>query len=449
MSAHPIRVLLVEDNPGDARLVELALAESPNEAFDVSTMNRLSHALDSLSRTQYDVVLLDLTLPDCPPHATVEHVAAAAPLLPIVVLTGYEDELFSRDVVKHGAQDYLVKGQFDSRLLARSLCYAIERKKTQLELAHARDAVIEAGGLKARFLANMSHEIRTPMNAIIGMTRLLLDTPLAGEQREFAEAIWNSSYALLALINDILEISKLSSGKVALRSVEFSPTSVVEGVVEMFAEKMRTKDVRLASFVDGDVPALMRGDPGRLRQVLVNLVGNAGKFTERGEITIELALESETATSSVLRFAVSDTGLGISLEAQDKLCSPFYQADDSTTRRHGGTGLGLAISAQIVEFMGGKIQVESAPGAGASFRFTVELERGPEKPKAEAELRASLKGTRVLYRRGARPRRALHASSARELGPYLRFSRLRRGCAYDAIASSSRACAVCTGDPRC
>ncbi|HUA36165.1 MAG TPA: response regulator [Candidatus Binataceae bacterium] len=391
-----IKVLLIEDNPGDARLVEIALSESPSDRFELSIASRLSHGIEILARSRIDIVLLDLSLPDCLPQETVSRIAAAAPHLPIVVLTGYEDERFSREVVRLGAQDYLVKGQFDSRLLARALYYAIERKRSREELARARDAAVEAAGHEARFLANMSHEIRTPMNAVIGMTRMLLDTPLDPDQREFAEAVWNSAHALLGVIDDILEISKVSSGKTTLRESEFSPTAVVESVIELFAERIQNSEIQLASLVDGDVPAALRGDPGRLRQVLINLVGNAAKFTVHGEISLAVRKHSETQDAVMLHFTVADTGPGIPIEAQQKLFAPFYQADNSMTRRHGGTGLGLAISAQIVELMGGQIGVESTLGHGATFWFTAAFERAPGKFQTEGQLRRLLWGTRVM-----------------------------------------------------
>ena len=392
----PVKVLLIEDNPGDARLVEIALNESPGERFELAMASRLSHGIELLARNRFDAVLLDLSLPDCVPQETVSRIAASSPQLPIVVLTGYEDERFSREIVKLGAQDYLVKGQFDSRLLSRALFYAIERKRSRDELARARDAAVEAAGHEARFLANMSHEIRTPMNAVIGMTRMLLDTELDADQREFAEAVWNSSNALMGIIDDVLEISKVSTGKLSLHESEFSPTAVVESVIELFTERMQNTEIQLASFIEGDVPAALRGDPGRLRQVLINLIGNAAKFTEKGEISLSVRKHSETEHAVMLHFTVTDTGIGIPVAAQQKLFNAFYQADDSTTRRHGGTGLGLAISAQIVELMGGEIAVESTPGQGSSFWFTASFERAPGKFQTEAQLRRVLWGTHAL-----------------------------------------------------
>lgn len=392
----PIRVLLIEDNPGDARLVQLALAESRGVRFQVRALASLSAALTAIATDNFDVVLLDLSLPDCAARETLDRIAAATSRTPIVVLTGLDDEDFSRGLVKFGAQDYLIKGQFDSRLLTRSLTYAIERKRTQQELATARDGALEASKQKSAFLATMSHEIRTPMNAIIGMTKMLLDTELDADQREFAGTVWSSGRALLAIINDILDFSKVSSGKLTLRDGEFRPTAAIESVIELFAERCQGPDLRLVSFVDGDVPVSLLGDSGRLGQVLTNLVGNAIKFTERGEVAVLARRESETADEVMLHFTISDTGPGISTESLSRLFDAFYQADSASTRRHGGTGLGLAISAQIVELMGGALEVESVLGHGSSFSFNARFRKLPGVCETEAQARASLRGKRVL-----------------------------------------------------
>jgi len=301
MADKPVRVLLIEDNPADARLVAMALADGGGARFEVKTAARLKIGLDYLRHDQFDAVLLDLSLPDCSREETITRVTAAAPRIPIVVLTGLDDERISREIVKRGAQDYLVKGQFDARLLSRSLFYAIERKRTEEVIARARDEALEAVGLKAAFLANMSHEIRTPMNAIIGMTRMLLDTSLDPDQHEFAEAVWSSAHSLLGILNDILDFSKVSAGKLRLDEVEFSPGENLESAVELFAELVQRGGIEMATFVDDAVPASLRGDPVRLRQVLVNLVGNAVKFIESGEVSITLECVSATRTEAVLR----------------------------------------------------------------------------------------------------------------------------------------------------
>ncbi|MCP5117141.1 MAG: response regulator [bacterium] len=273
--------------------------------------------------------------------------------------------------------------------------YAEELEAKNQQLERALLGATEATKLKSRFLANMSHEIRTPMNGVIGMIDFLLATPLSPEQREYGESVKSSADSLLTVINDILDISKIEAGKLQIEAIPFDLAAAVEEVASMFALRAKAKNLRFECAETPELGCMTVGDPGRLRQVLNNLIGNAIKFTHRGGLKVRTELFSRSPESVTLRFTVEDTGIGISADQRMRLFHSFSQVDESMARTYGGTGLGLAISKQLVELMGGSIGVESEPGQGSSFWFTAVFGRHVVKPRP-VEGGGSLKGVRVL-----------------------------------------------------
>jgi PAS domain S-box-containing protein len=290
----------------------------------------------------------------------------------------------------------LARGRDAARELGETILIVrdiTQRKRTEEAIRAAHDRAVEAADVKSQFLATMSHEIRTPINAVVGMSELLMQTELSDEARDYAMTVRDSAESLLAIVNDILDFSKIEAGRMDLEAVPFSPVVAVENATDILAAAARKKGLSLSTYVAPDVPRRVIGDADRLRQVLLNLLGNAVKFTAGGSVTVRAVVDSQDGDRSILHFSVTDTGPGIAADVAERLFEPFRQADQSTRRRFGGTGLGLSISRRIVELMGGKIGFDSSLGRGSTFWFTIPL---PRVLDDEREAGDPLRGSRIL-----------------------------------------------------
>jgi signal transduction histidine kinase len=371
MKEKSLQVLLVEDNAGDARLIREMFTTEQHGKIELTHLLRMTDALTHLAKGGVDVVLLDMGLPDAHGLDTVRRAHAVAPNVPLIVITGLDDEALAAEAMKEGAQDYLIKGQIENRALPRALRHAIERHRMQAETDLIRTNQLQ---YKDEFLSHVSHELRSPLTAVYGFVTILLDG-LAGElnpeQREYLEDVLRNTKQLKSMINDLLEVTHFQEGKVLIESQCISVSDAIDYAVSTLQEVATTKGIVLSSDTDSRLPPVC-ADPTRLRQILIILVENAIKFTPaNGVVKIQARMFEKDSKFLVLE--VSDSGCGIPPDMTERIFERLYQAADSSLPSRKGLGLGLHICKELVTRQGGEIWANSSPGQGSAFSFTLPI----------------------------------------------------------------------------